>query len=111
MTTLLLVLQFTLTVLLTIVILLQKSESMGFSSYSGSNESLFGSKGANGFLTKTTAILGIAFIINTIALGYSFSQSSSKSVLDSVDTKALQIPATNNEAPVVPTVPANPTNN
>lgn len=104
MTTFFLVLQFVLAGILTIVILLQKSESMGFGSYSGSNESLFGAKGANAFLAKVTAVLGFVFIVNTIVLGYSFAQSASSSVLDKVDTKAIQIPADSSK-PKVPQIP------
>ncbi|NLY03412.1 MAG: preprotein translocase subunit SecG [Campylobacter sp.] len=103
MTTVLLTLQFILTVLITIVVLLQKSSSIGLGVYSGSNESLFGAKGASGFLGRLTAILGIAFIINTLALGYSFSQNATSSVLDNVDTKTIEIPT--NDAPIAPQVP------
>lgn len=102
MTSLLLILQFVLAVLLAISVLMQKSASMGFGVYSGSNESLFGAKGAGGFLAKMTAILGILFVLNTIALGYSYQKTTTKSVLDSVNTKAIEIPA-----PVAPsTTPA-----
>lgn len=45
MTNVLLVLQFVLTAILTVSVLLQKSSSIGLGSYSGSNESLFGAKG------------------------------------------------------------------
>lgn len=108
MTTILLVLQFVLTVILTITILLQKSSSMGLGVYSGSNESLFGAKGAGGFLAKFTVIMGILFILNTLALGYYYQKSNSKSVIDSIDTKTLQIPAKTDEIPEAKTVPAAP---
>ncbi|NLK66523.1 MAG: preprotein translocase subunit SecG [Campylobacteraceae bacterium] len=111
MTSILLTLQFVLTVLLVIAVLMQKSASMGFGVYSGSNESLFGAKGASGFLAKTTAILGIAFVINTLALGYSYQKTATKSVVDSIDTKTIEIPAST--VPTVPatTAPAAPTTN
>ncbi|PSM53089.1 preprotein translocase SecYEG, SecG subunit [Campylobacter blaseri] len=103
MTTIFLTLQFVLTVILVIAVLLQKSSSIGLGAYSGSNESLFGAKGASGFLAKFTAVIGIVFILNTLALGYSYQKSSSKSVLDSVDTKNIEIPASN--IPSIPSVP------
>ena len=70
MTTIVLVLQFVLAVILTIAILLQKSSSIGLGAYSGSNESLFGAKGPAGFLAKFTFVVGFLFIVNTLALGY-----------------------------------------
>ncbi|MSN96225.1 preprotein translocase subunit SecG [Campylobacter sp. FMV-PI01] len=98
MNTFLLVLQFILTILLTISVLLQKSSSMGLGAYSGSNESLFGAKGAGGFLAKFTATLAVIFIINTLALGYSYQKNSTKSILDKIEKKDLEIP-------VIPTIP------
>ena len=54
MTTVLLILQFVLTAILTVSVLLQKSSSIGLGAYSGSNESLFGAKGPAGFMAKFT---------------------------------------------------------
>ena len=70
MSGILLVVQFVLAIIITIVVLLQKSSSIGLGAYSGSNESLFGAKGPAGFLAKTTFVLGFLFVVNTIALGY-----------------------------------------
>jgi preprotein translocase subunit SecG len=99
MSSILLIIQFALAVVLTIVILLQKSSSIGLGAYSGSNESVFGAKGPAGFLTKLTFTLGFAFIINTLALGYIYNQENKSSIVDSI--KTTNIPA--------PAVPANPT--
>ena len=73
MSGILLVVQFVLAIIITIVVLLQKSSSIGLGAYSGSNESLFGAKGPAGFLAKTTFVLGFLFVVNTIALGYFYS--------------------------------------
>ena len=70
MTSTLLIVQFALAILLTIIVLLQKSSSIGLGAYSGSNDSLFGAKGPANFLTKATMTLGLVFVINTVALGY-----------------------------------------
>ena len=70
MSLLFLILQFVLAVVLTIAVLLQKSSSIGLGAYSGSNESLFGAKGPAGFLAKFTFVVGVIFILNTLALGY-----------------------------------------
>ncbi len=113
MTSTLLIIQFVLAVIITITILLQKSSSIGLGAYSGSNESLFGAKGPGNFLSKATMILGLLFVINTVALGYLYNQQKLSSAVDSIKTDTL-IPTTPVEkttpapvAPVVPTVPEN----
>lgn len=98
MSGILLITQFIFAALITIVVLLQKSSSIGLGVYSGSNESLFGAKGPAGFLAKVTFVLGFLFVINTIALGYVYSKESSQSVIDRVDTKTI-VPLS---APVAP---------
>jgi preprotein translocase subunit SecG len=103
MTSTLLIVQFVLAILLTIIVLLQKSSSMGLGAYSGSNDSLFGAKGPANFLTKATMALGLVFVINTLALGYLYNQQRNQSAVDSIKTDSL-IPAT----PVTPTTPQAP---
>lgn len=117
MSTIFLVLQFVLAIVLTIAILLQKSSSIGLGAYSGSNESLFGAKGPAGFLAKFTFVVGAIFILNTIALGYTYNESLRGSVTKSEQFKSL-VPdaaptAPANEAPAAPAneaaVPTTPT--
>lgn len=105
MTSILLILQFALAVILTIVVLLQKSSSIGLGAYSGSNESVFGAKGPAGFLTKLTFGLGFLFVVNTLALGYFYNQDKKASIVDNI-TIEQNVPA----SPVVPktTAPAAP---
>ncbi|MDE5591721.1 MAG: preprotein translocase subunit SecG [Helicobacter sp.] len=93
MSLILLITQVILAILVTIIILLQKSSSIGLGAYSGSNESVFGAKGPAGFLAKLTFTFGLLFVINTIALGYFYLQDSRKSVFDNVDTPAFQVPS------------------
>ena len=95
-TSFLLIVQIVLVVLLTIIVLLQKSSSIGLGAYSGSNDSVFGAKGPNSFLAKTTFILGFLFVVNTLTLGYLYSQANQESVLDDL------LPQTNVAAPTVP---------
>ena len=107
MTSTLLIVQFVLAILIAIVVLLQKSSSIGLGAYSGSNESLFGAKGPANFLTRLTMILGFVFIVNTLALGYMFNSQRNQSAIDSVKTESL-IPAnpvtqTESSAPAAPT--------
>lgn len=123
MTSTLLIVQFVLAVLITIIILLQKSSSIGLGAYSGSNDSLFGAKGPANFLSRATMALGLVFVINTVALGYLYNQERNESAIDSVKTETLipstpvenkttapaapVAPSTTTEAPTVPAVPQN----
>lgn len=113
MTSTLLIVQFVLAILLTIIILLQKSSSIGLGAYSGSNDSLFGAKGPANFLTKATMALVLIFVINTVALGYLYNEQRNQSAVDSVKTDSL-IPAnpvtkTESQAPAAPTTESVPT--
>ncbi len=116
MTSTLLIVQFVLAILITIVILLQKSSSIGLGAYSGSNESLFGAKGPGNFLSKATMALGLAFVINTVVLGYLYNEQRNQSAIDSVKTDTLipstPIEKTEQAAPAAPgSAPVVPSNN
>ncbi len=102
MTATLFVVQIVLAIFITIMVLLQKSSSIGLGAYSGSNESVFGAKGPAGFLAKFTMFLGLLFVLNTIALSYSYNKQAEKSILDSLPS--TQTPA----APQAADTPANP---
>lgn len=112
MTSTLLIIQFVLAVLIVIVVLLQKSSSIGLGAYSGSNESLFGAKGPTNFLAKATMFLGLLFVLNTLFLGYIYNQEKNKSAIDSIKPEILipESPLTNSEAPAAPetTIPNTP---
>ena len=100
MTSILLITQIIIAVVITIAVLLQKSSSIGLGVYSGSNESLFGAKGPAGFMAKFTMIMGLLFIINTIALGYSYSKQMNKSILDStkIESSVPKLPTNNTDS-------------
>lgn len=104
MSSIFLVLQFVLTIILTIAILLQKSSSIGLGAYSGSNESLFGAKGPAGFLAKFTFVVGILFVANTLVLGYTYNQSLRDSVVDTQEFKNL-IPQSAPQENLAPSAP------
>ena len=103
-TSLLVIVQIVLVIILVIAVLLQKSSSIGLGAYSGSNESVFGAKGPNSFLAKATFTIGLLFVINTITLGYMYSQESQSSVIDDM------IEPTNIVAPATIQVPKIETN-
>ena len=108
MTSTLLIVQFVLAILLTIIILLQKSSSIGLGAYSGSNDSLFGAKGPANFLTKATLGLGLAFVINTVVLGYLYNEQRNQSAVDTIKTDSL-IPSTPvTQTPQAPAAPVAP---
>ena len=109
----LLVLQFILAIVITLVVLLQKSSNMGFSSYSGSNDGLFGARGPAGFLAKITFFMGFLFVANTIALGYIYMQDSKKSITDNIQVP-MSIPQSvdsNSSTVSVPQSPLVPNDN
>jgi len=95
-TSLLLIVQIVLVIILVIAVLLQKSSSIGLGAYSGSNESVFGAKGPASFLAKATFTIGFLFIVNTITLGYMYSQAAQASVIDEM------VEDTNIVAPTAP---------
>jgi preprotein translocase subunit SecG len=107
MTGVLLVSQFIFTAVLTIAVLLQKSSSIGLGAYSGSNESLFGAKGPAGFLAKFTFIIGLAFVANTLTLGYFYNQEKNVSIAEDIKVEKGVVPATP-ESPKAPTAPTAP---
>lgn len=107
MTSTLLIIQIVLAITITIAVLLQKSSSIGLGAYSGSNESLFGAKGAGNFLSKFTMFVGILFIMNTLALGYFYNQERLKSAVDNVNlsTPIPTVPMPTTNTPVAPAAP------
>lgn len=92
-TSFLLIVQIALVIILVIAVLLQKSSSIGLGAYSGSSNSVFGAKGPNSFLAKATFTIGFLFVVNTITLGYLYSQAAQSSVIDElVDTTKVVAP-------------------
>ena len=98
MTSILLLTQILLAIIITIAVLLQKSSSIGLGVYSGSNETLFGAKGPAGFMAKFTMAVGFIFIVNTIALGYFYNKETSKSVFDNKAIEVEQKDSANKDA-------------
>lgn len=112
MTSTLMVIQIILAIVITIAVLLQKSSSIGLGAYSGSNESLFGAKGPTGFLSKFTFTIALLFVINTLALGYFYTQENSASVVDNISISKSAIPeAAEKTSPTTPAAPTAPSTN
>jgi preprotein translocase subunit SecG len=102
MTGILMTFQIILVIAIVILVLLQKSESMGLGAYSSSNNSVFGASGPMNFLTKATMFLGLLFVLNTLTLVYLYNKQANTSALDKVNIKKVE---KNLPAPAVPEVP------
>ena len=92
MTSTLIVIQIILAVIITGLVLMQKSSSIGLGAYSGSNDSLFGAKGPVNFLQKSTFVIGLLFVINTLTLVYLYNQTKTDTVFNKVKVETT-IPA------------------
>jgi preprotein translocase subunit SecG len=89
MTGVLFAVQIILVILITILVLLQRSESMGLGAYSSSNDTLFGARGPMDFLAKSTMFLGLLFVLNTLALVYFYNKKANTSALDKVEVNVV----------------------
>jgi preprotein translocase subunit SecG len=89
MTGIFFIFQIILTIIIVILTLLQKSESMGLGAYSSSNETVFGAAGPMNFLTKATIIVGILLVLNTLTLVYLYNKQPNTSALDTVKIKQI----------------------
>ena len=84
MTTFLIVLHVVICVLLVVAVLLQfgKGAEMGAIMGGGASQAVFSSSAKGNFMTKTTSILAIAFMINSIVLTTLKSREAKRSLFD-----------------------------
>jgi len=87
LTSTLIVIQIILSVVITGLVLMQKSSSIGLGAYSGSNDSLFGAKGPINFLQKATFVIGLLFVINTLTLVYLYNQTKTDTIFNKVNVE------------------------
>lgn len=108
MQTVLLVIQLLIAVALIAVVLIQRTSQdggglVGGGGGGGTMGGLFTARGSANLLTRTTAILGTLFILNSLALGFLASrQHESRSLMDQVAPISQPAPE---KAPEVPQVP------
>lgn len=110
MYTVLVIVQVVVAIGLIVLVLLQqgKGADAGAAFGSGSSGTVFGSRGAANFLSRTTAWLAAAFFGTSLALAYVVhGQSAPKSVVDSLAPAASKISPTV-EVPALPASPAVP---
>ena len=103
--TFLLVIQILIAAALVAVILMQRSEGGGLNS-GGNASGLMSARGAGDFLTRTTAILGAVFILNSIGLAVLASVDRAPAVIDT----SLVKPQTTAPLPAVPAADAGDAN-
>lgn len=82
-----------------------KGADMGAAFGSGASASVFGSRGASNFLSRTTGILAAAFFVTSLALAYfAMNTSEPETLMESVPP-AAQVETLAPETPVVPDLP------
>ena len=91
---------------LILIVLLQagKGAEMG-AAFGGASQTLFGSAGAMGFMTKLTTVAAIVFMTTSLLLAFSSTRRAS-SVMQERAAETAPIPEAPSTAPVQPQVPA-----
>jgi preprotein translocase subunit SecG len=89
---------------LVFIVLLQagKGAEMG-AAFGGASQTLFGSSGAMGFLTKLTTVAAIVFMLTSLLLAFSSNRQASSVIRERPAQKAD--PAAPSEVPVQPQAP------
>ena len=88
-----------------------KGADMGAAFGSGASASVFGSRGASNFLSRTTAVLAAAFFVTSLVLaGFAMRATEPETLMEGVATPAAVEPESDlpvlNDLPVVPDLPA-----
>ena len=85
-----------------------KGADAGAAFGSGASSTVFGSRGSGNFLTKSTTVLAVIFLVNSMSLGYIATQRINAAgnqsllesgLLDEVPAEEIQIPAIEDEIP------------
>jgi preprotein translocase subunit SecG len=89
---------------LILIVLLQagKGAEMG-AAFGGSSQTIFGSSGAMGFLTKLTTFAAVFFMITSLVLAFSSTRRASRSVVK--ERPGQSVPAAPSQIPVQPQIP------
>ena len=92
---------------LVLIVLLQagKGAEMG-AAFGGASQTLFGSSGAMGFLTKLTTVAAVVFMITSLLLAFSSTRQASSVIRSTPAEKAA--PTEPAQAPAQPEVPVQP---
>lgn len=108
--TLFIILHVFICIFLVCVILLQPGKADGGITFGGSSsQTIFGSKGAGNFLTKTTSICALIFLLTSFILTRSRIQRYEKSVIKNEPVSSAPLtPAPKADAPAAPAAPSAP---
>ncbi|MFV9690747.1 MAG: preprotein translocase subunit SecG [Desulfobacteria bacterium] len=108
MSTAIIIVHVSVCVALILIVLLQtgKGANMGAAFGGGSSQTLFGSSGAGGFLTKLTTGAAVVFMLTSFALAYLAVHKTGDSVMSGVEAP---VSATEVDVPQEETEPAEPT--
>jgi preprotein translocase subunit SecG len=120
MFTLMIIIHVVVSFALILIVLLQtgKGAEMGAGFGGGSNQTIFGSRGAATFLSKVTTAAAVIFMLTSLSLAYMTSKRTGSVIRDSAPSAAptaapatpaappLQIPAAEPAAPAAPQTPA-----
>jgi len=99
--------------LLIIIVLLQtgKGADIGAAFGGGSSQTLFGSTGPGGFLTKITTVVAVVFMITSIGLAYFSSHRTGTSIVREQPRRTAPAPPpapVEKGTPIAPAQPAQP---
>jgi len=98
--TLFIILHATICIFLVGVILLQPGKGDAGVGFGSSSQSIFGSKGAGNFLTRTTSVFAFAFLLTSFVLTRSrLKESNPDSVISNTEQAAPVTPTESKEAP------------
>lgn len=92
--TLFIILHFVICCFLVAVILIQPGKGDAGIGFGSSSQSIFGSKGAGNFLTKTTSVCAVVFLLTSFWLTRSRIQDATRSVISDDERAETGAPAT-----------------
>jgi preprotein translocase subunit SecG len=95
MTILLIVVHVVVSIALILIVLLQtgKGADMGAAFGMGASQTLFGSTGAGGFLSKATTVAAVIFMLTSLTLAYMSGTRTGKSVMTEKPAATAPAPA------------------
>ena len=102
--TIIIVVHILVCVALILIVLLQagKGAEMG-AAFGGASQTIFGSSGAMGFLTKLTTVAAVVFMITSLVLAFSSTRRASTSVVR--ERPVQSVPVAPSRSPVQPQIP------
>ncbi len=95
---------------LILIVLLQRGKGADLgAAFGGSSQTVFGSQGAGGFLTRVTTAAAVVFMLTSLSLAYLSSHRVQATVMGSKEpVQQVEEPATSSEEPAAPDeVPSN----